>query len=868
MGIGGNVQTFQMHTKVYHFARDLYKGFATTTKSTKEVKEQLTAVASSSDSASTAGDDQLRNGVFGFKHVFEERAMLKVTKVATGVPLVQQIKQCFTIGSIVKKMVNFDVPNSDDEIDNLKQIGQRVVNYIQFSEKITFSDLSEYSKVSVAHCMIVELEELQKLELFQQVIVTLLLPERKAPPPRLRTRNVTFVHDEETEGSDCGILGHQAATNSVGDEGTFYTSLISDHHYTTQQDSFYFTGSLQKESIVPGSYDSEENNASAGSFETISSLESHGMFSSDSGIETMPAESVNMHQMLTESTKQDYKYIDVSQSEKTKPQETTKIRVEEKNVHFASNTSAMPPKVEDFSKCKTNVFVEERLIQGIIPTVNIEESSSVFADEPHGGKVSDDCNASTPEESKTSVKIETSVEPDVQKRPQYNTGMKLKPGPDVVPTVMVSEPEDDSPGSITPPFSGTEESDSQTEGIYHILEDELCGNEIKRQAERVSPMASPEKKSLSPTEKQHGLQQTIPGFPPIVSAMDYETSSAESGDSEIELVSEEPLAAEEATSPNYMSLSQIGGPLPSPVSTSVQYSILREEREAELDSELIIESCDASSASDESPKREQDSPVMKPATMDMTQEESTQTVKKPRGFQLDIQAENKNMNNTTESSVYLKYTSTSVTPEVRVEEPSPEEDAAGTKNVMEGHLISRRQRAKKGSRSELPLTSSVLQLLGKQRAVDLLYWRDVKHTGILFGSVLLLLFSLTQFSVVSVIAYLALAALSATISFRIYKSVLQAVQKTDEGHPFKYQTIEIIATLAQMSQQKCFTYALHFAVLMWLLTYVGALFNGLTLLIMAVISLFTLPVVYDKYQAQIDQYLGLVRTNVNSVVAK
>lgn len=69
--------------------------------------------------------------------------------------------------------------------------------------------------------------------------------------------------------------------------------------------------------------------------------------------------------------------------------------------------------------------------------------------------------------------------------------------------------------------------------------------------------------------------------------------------------------------------------------------------------------------------------------------------------------------------------------------------------------------------------------------VDLLHWRDLKQSGLVFGSVLLLLFSLTQFSVVSVIAYLALAVLSATVSFRIYKSVLQAVQKTDEGHPFK-----------------------------------------------------------------------------------
>uniref|UniRef100_A0A671DY06 Reticulon n=1 Tax=Rhinolophus ferrumequinum TaxID=59479 RepID=A0A671DY06_RHIFE len=174
--------------------------------------------------------------------------------------------------------------------------------------------------------------------------------------------------------------------------------------------------------------------------------------------------------------------------------------------------------------------------------------------------------------------------------------------------------------------------------------------------------------------------------------------------------------------------------------------------------------------------------------------------------------------------------------------------------------------------------------------IDLLYWRDIKQTGIVFGSFLLLLFSLTQFSVVSVVAYLALAALSATISFRIYKSVLQAVQKTDEGHPFKaYLELEI--TLSQEQIQKytdCLQFyvnntlkelrrlflvqdlvdSLKFAVLMWLLTYVGALFNGLTLLLMAVVSMFTLPVVYVKHQAQIDQYLGLVRTHINAVVAK
>ncbi|XP_016412931.1 reticulon-1b isoform X1 [Sinocyclocheilus rhinocerous] len=89
----------------------------------------------------------------------------------------------------------------------------------------------------------------------------------------------------------------------------------------------------------------------------------------------------------------------------------------------------------------------------------------------------------------------------------------------------------------------------------------------------------------------------------------------------------------------------------------------------------------------------------------------------------------------------------------------------------------------------------------KCKVMELLYWRNLKQSGLVFGSLLLLLFSLTQFSVVSVMAYLALATLSATISFRVYKSVLQAVQKTDEGHPFKaYLEVEMSLSHDQMQK--------------------------------------------------------------------
>lgn len=69
--------------------------------------------------------------------------------------------------------------------------------------------------------------------------------------------------------------------------------------------------------------------------------------------------------------------------------------------------------------------------------------------------------------------------------------------------------------------------------------------------------------------------------------------------------------------------------------------------------------------------------------------------------------------------------------------------------------------------------------------VDLLYWRDVKTTGVVFGAALLLLLSLMACSIISVCSYIGLALLSVTICFRIYKGILQAIQKSDEGHPFK-----------------------------------------------------------------------------------
>ncbi|XP_030124570.1 reticulon-4 isoform X2 [Taeniopygia guttata] len=224
--------------------------------------------------------------------------------------------------------------------------------------------------------------------------------------------------------------------------------------------------------------------------------------------------------------------------------------------------------------------------------------------------------------------------------------------------------------------------------------------------------------------------------------------------------------------------------------------------------------------------------------------------------------------------------------------PAPARPAQPQPPKPEPAVAPRSRGSSSGSADEtlfaLPATSA--PLMHSSAVVDLLFWRDIKKTGVVFGASLFLLLSLTVFSIVSVTAYIALALLSVTISFRIYKGVIQAIQKSDEGHPFRAYLDSDVAVSEELIQKysnvvlghvngtvrelrRLFLVddlvdSLKFAVLMWFFTYVGALFNGLTLLILALISLFSVPVIYERHQAQIDHYLGLVNKNVKDAMAK
>ncbi|XP_052827637.1 reticulon-1-A isoform X2 [Octopus bimaculoides] len=172
--------------------------------------------------------------------------------------------------------------------------------------------------------------------------------------------------------------------------------------------------------------------------------------------------------------------------------------------------------------------------------------------------------------------------------------------------------------------------------------------------------------------------------------------------------------------------------------------------------------------------------------------------------------------------------------------------------------------------------------------LDLIYWRDVKKTAVVFGSMLFILLSLAIYSVLTVIAYLSLAILAVTLSFRVYKNIMQAVQKSGDGHPFK-EYLECDIELNDQKTQKVVKLilkhtnatvqelrrlfliedlvdSLKFGLLLWVLTYIGSWFNGMTIIINSVVIIFTLPKIYETYKVQIDNYLAMARSQFNKIL--
>merc|ERR1711935_224228 len=173
---------------------------------------------------------------------------------------------------------------------------------------------------------------------------------------------------------------------------------------------------------------------------------------------------------------------------------------------------------------------------------------------------------------------------------------------------------------------------------------------------------------------------------------------------------------------------------------------------------------------------------------------------------------------------------------------------------------------------------------------DLTLWKNPRDSGIVFGFVLVFLLGIRYVSIISVLANMSLALITSTMAFRIYKSVLSVLNKTQDGHPFKhYLAIDVTLPVDQVLvfigditrhlnlviraaksaiMLKDMMKSAKFAFAMYALTYIGKMFNGLTLVIAIWVFIFTGPKIYKDNQIQIDEALKPIKEKIDELMMK
>lgn len=171
--------------------------------------------------------------------------------------------------------------------------------------------------------------------------------------------------------------------------------------------------------------------------------------------------------------------------------------------------------------------------------------------------------------------------------------------------------------------------------------------------------------------------------------------------------------------------------------------------------------------------------------------------------------------------------------------------------------------------------------------MDLVYWKDMERTGMVLTGLVVALLSLFQLSIITVVSTLSLAILCFTISVRIYYKLLHVLQLGDGVHPFQ-SYLDLDISLSGEEAQHCLQRAivlscsaletlrnlifvgnlfssLKFWLLMYVVTFLGNLCNGLTLIIIGVIAVFSVPLFYTRHQDKVDSSIVAVQGQIDNI---
>ncbi|XP_020563917.1 reticulon-1-A isoform X3 [Oryzias latipes] len=173
------------------------------------------------------------------------------------------------------------------------------------------------------------------------------------------------------------------------------------------------------------------------------------------------------------------------------------------------------------------------------------------------------------------------------------------------------------------------------------------------------------------------------------------------------------------------------------------------------------------------------------------------------------------------------------------------------------------------------------------KVMDLIYWKDMERSGMVLTGLVVGLLSLFQLSIITVVSTVSLAVMCFTISVRTYYQFLYVLSWGDGEHPFKsyldldisfsgeqadlYMQKVIVSTLSAVDALKKLFFvgnlfdSLKFLFLLYLVTYLGDLCNGLTLLIISVIAVFSLPLFYKRRQEEVDSFVAKIQAKLDSI---
>lgn len=233
---------------------------------------------------------------------------------------------------------------------------------------------------------------------------------------------------------------------SVGGMDDPYTSLLSSQNYSFQHDTSYFSGDRGR-----------EQKQQAGTDGLSAGLESQSaMFSSDSGIEMTPSAELGYgsHKLRGSDKPSDstYSYMDISSREE--PQRP----LEDWGIRNVSDSVPLPSLRGERYLEKSPSPVE---VETLGPTVTLDCQTLPYVEEPSDDELSDYQPYRSPgaEGNASPIKITLTEMPptDTQFNPPVTVSEKesiLSLGLQGVPIVTLSEPEDESPGSSTPPLTG------------------------------------------------------------------------------------------------------------------------------------------------------------------------------------------------------------------------------------------------------------------------------------------------------------------------------------------------------------------------------------------------------------------------------